>query len=348
MKTKKVEISQCKQGDILAEDIYNQNGTLMIAKNTVINSRTIQKLIELELANVLVIRADDYDADEKSPFDEFRQTYIEKTHSIKEILDGFVSGDDLHSKKVDELSDSLYEQAIENYKLVEYISQMKSKDEYTYTHSINVSIYAMMLSKWMGLSEKETKDIIKAGILHDMGKLQLSKSIINKKDEDLSKIELIALKKHAAYGYEIAREIPDLDEKVRQGILMHHERQDGSGYPMGLSGDKINIYAKILSVADTYDKLIMQKDGTIHTPFEAFDMIEKVGFGYFDPKVIMTFIKNISNCYVGAKIKLNTGEMGKIIAILPHNISEPIICINNKLIDLSSNKSLKIVEVLSV
>jgi putative nucleotidyltransferase with HDIG domain len=347
MKTKKVDISQCKQGDILAEDIYNQNGTLMIAENTVINSRIIQKLIELELANVLIIRADDVD-DEKSPFDEFKQTYIEKTHSIKEILDGFVSGEDLYSEKVDELSDSLYEQAIESYKLIEYISQMKSKDEYTYTHSINVSIYAMMLSRWLGLSEKETKDIIKAGVLHDMGKLKLSDSIINKKTEDLSKIELIALKKHPAYGYEIARSIPDLDEKVRQGILMHHERQDGSGYPMGLTGDKINIYAKILSVADTYDKLIMQKDGTVRTPFEAFDEIEKVGFGYFDPKVITIFMKNISNCYVGARIKLNTGEMGKIIAILPQNISEPIICINNKLIDLSSNKSLKIAEVLSI
>jgi HD-GYP domain-containing protein (c-di-GMP phosphodiesterase class II) len=198
----------------------------------------------------------------------------------------------------------------------------------------------------MNLSEEETRNIVTTGILHDIGKTKIPGDIINKKGP-LDPEEYAQIKHHADIGYQLSKDIPHLTGEIREGILMHHEREDGKGYPSGIKGDNINRYAKIISVVDVYDALTSERVYKKRiTPFDTFRELIRIGYGYFDTKVMMTFISNISSYYIGTNVKMNNGETGKVIFVAPQSVSMPIVFVNGKYIDLSQNRELKIVEMM--
>ena len=191
------------------------------------------------------------------------------------------------------------------------------------------------------------KKVVKAGLLHDIGKYKIAPEIINKKGK-LTKKEFEIIKTHSEIGYEMSKSIPNIDEDVRQAILSHHEREDGSGYPRGLKGDKINLYAKILAIADVYDALTSErvyKDKS--TPFEAIEEFRKMGLYSFDTKILNIFFNSIIQYYVNSKVKTNIGEVGEIVFIPPDNITKPVIRLQNSYVELSRNSNIKIVEIVS-
>ena len=119
---------------------------------------------------------------------------------------------------------------------------------------------------------------------------------------------------------------------------MHHEREDGSGYPSGLKGDLINPYAKIIAVADVFDAITSNRiyKGK-SSPFQAFDFFQTQGMSMFDQEVLWVFLNNIYIFYIGAKVKLNSGAEGKIVYIPPNSVSKPIIKSGKKFIDLAEH-----------
>ncbi|MGE4282867.1 MAG: HD-GYP domain-containing protein [Clostridia bacterium] len=346
MKRKYVAVSECKEGDILAEDILSNTGTLVVPSKTIITDNIIDRLTSFKITDVIIFISE-VQADEQSskPIQKLKKDYGHKTQQVKTLLEDFASGKNMDSKKVNEITDFMYNQVTSNYDIVQCISHIRSMGDMTYTHSMNVSTYAMLIGKWIELPEEDTKDLMVAGVLHDIGKVKIPVEILSKADS-LTPEENEILKKHPIYGYEILKDVPNINENIKNAILMHHEREDGSGYPQGIRGDRINLFAKILSLADAYDLIMSQKNGQrFNTPFEAIDEFNKVGLGYFDAKILMTFLSRISNYYVGTKVKMSTGAIGEIISILPHSISKPIIKIGDKFIDLSKNNRIHITEI---
>ncbi|WP_054876289.1 HD-GYP domain-containing protein [Oxobacter pfennigii] len=349
---RKISVSECKEQDIIAENIVNKNGIMMVAENTVVNEKIKRKLIELQVADVIVIRenesweetARNSDPLLEADFSKFKEKYVKRTRNVKKILDNLAEGYTVTGETINYIVESFYEDIMKNRRIIEYICRMENMDQQTYSHSINVSIYSMMIGKWMGLPGIQIRDLMKAGMLHDIGKLKISKELLEK-TSSLSPEDLEEFKKHPVYGYEIAKNIPDLHTHITQAILMHHEREDGSGYPIGLKGDKINTFSKIISMADLYDNMIFEGNNTMNTPFDVIRKIERMGFGYFDIKVSMAFLSNISNCYIGAKVRLSNGDIGEISGIIPTNISNPIVKVGDKSISTADGK-ISIVEIL--
>lgn len=134
----------------------------------------------------------------------------------------------------------------------------KSVDEYLYNHSINVSILSSMIGKWMGIEGRELLLLTYSALLHDVGKTVIDPQILNKPSA-LTKKEFDEIKKHSEFGYKIVKKAQFLDPSVGMGVLMHHERIDGSGYPLGLKGEKIHKFAKIIAVADEFDAMTSNK-----------------------------------------------------------------------------------------
>jgi HD-GYP domain-containing protein (c-di-GMP phosphodiesterase class II) len=181
-------------------------------------------------------------------------------------------------------------------------------------------------------------DIIEAAVLHDLGKCMISPTILNKR-EKLQAYEFEYLKTHTTIGFDLSRKIPGIKQEVREVILTHHERNDGRGYPFGLNAGQINIYTKIVSVADVYDALTSERVYKKRkTPFETFKEFQKIGFDHFDPKVVLTFLTNIINYYLGSKVLLNTGETGEVVFISPYDPSLPTVKVAEKFIDLTKEK----------
>lgn len=187
----------------------------------------------------------------------------------------------------------------------------------------------------------------KAALMHDIGKAKIPDAILNKRGP-LNDVEFQIMKKHSQYGYEIAKDDNRINTEVLKGILMHHEREDGSGYPLKLKGDKIGYFAKIIAVCDVYDALTQERvyKGRM-TPFDAFKIIETDGYTTFDTKILLTFLHNIASYYIGMEVVLSDGRQGEIVYITPMNVSYPIVKVGDELIDLMRNKEIKIVSLLN-
>jgi putative nucleotidyltransferase with HDIG domain len=213
-------------------------------------------------------------------------------------------------------------------------------------HSINVALYTMLMSKWMGFTEKQMKTVIQAGLLHDIGKIKIPGKILNKKGR-LTQEEFYIMKKHTIYGYDILKNSCRLKDSVKKSVLLHHERIDGSGYPFGLKDGSIDMYSRILAVADVYDAMTTDRIYKKRiTPFEAFRELRETCLSTFDLTILQRFVNNLSAYYIGARVMLNNGQTGEIKYIPPHDIINPIVSVDSNLLDLSRKDDLKIISII--
>ncbi len=346
MSVRILPVNQCIAGDCLAEDIWNEQGAVVVTANTLLNDYIIGKLADMGIETLkLHIEENGKDENAVALFHEsFRQSYRKNILHLKELLNALAAGEAVDICKLNLIAGSIYEEISKNRDIVSALSRMRDKDEYTYRHSIHVSFYSMLIAKWLGYSEKETKEVIQTGLLHDVGKIKVPISILNKPGR-LEPQEFEEIKKHTCYGYELIKNCPEISSEVKYGVLMHHERMDGSGYPSGISGSAVSRYAKIIAVADVFDAMTTKRiyKGRC-TPIEAFDMFQTLGIGIFDTEVLYAFLNNIAVHYVGAKVRLNTGEMGEIVYLPPHSLTEPIVKTGEKYIDFSTETEYAILD----
>jgi putative nucleotidyltransferase with HDIG domain len=165
-----------------------------------------------------------------------------------------------------------------------------SKDTYTQNHSYRVSIYAAKIAAEMGFDDERVEDVRAAALLHDIGKLDISREVLYKAAR-LNSDEIKEMKQHVTRGVSMLEPVGGSLRRVLPIILSHHDRFDGSGYT-DRTGDEIPLEARILSVADAYDAIIADRPyrkGS--TPFEARDIIERGAGKEFDPEVVEAFVR---------------------------------------------------------
>lgn len=144
------------------------------------------------------------------------------------------------------------------------------------------------------------------------------------------------MKSHSGIGYNLIKYLSDISQPIKEAVLSHHERLDGSGYPNGLIGDEISLYAKIIAIADVYDAMTQNRVYKKRvTPFETFETFKSFGIGIFDIAILNIFLKNIAVHYTGLNVVFDNGECGEIVYVPPYDITKPIILNGSNFIDLS-------------
>jgi HD-GYP domain-containing protein (c-di-GMP phosphodiesterase class II) len=211
-----------------------------------------------------------------------------------------------------------------------------------YRHGINVAALSAILGRWLGLPESQINLLTYSAILHDFGKTKINHAILDK-TEPLSQKEFNQIKLHPSIGYEYIKKIPFLDKSVSYGVLMHHEKMDGSGYPLGLSGDKIHPFARIIAIADIFDavnsdRVYKKSKG----PFEALEIVQKESLGRLDYEYCKVFLSHIVNYYMGENVLLNTGKVFKIIQVDPNDLKAPLLLGDNEFVDLKRKRELSV------
>lgn len=196
-----------------------------------------------------------------------------------------------------QLKDTFYTMV---YTLAETIEK---RDPYTGNHTKRVMEYSLALGRTLGLSEQELQRLELAAVLHDIGKIGVPDTVLLKKgplDDD----EFRQIKMHTIYGEEILCRIPQLSGII-PGVRHHHERFDGRGYPDGLKGDDIDIMARIIAVADTFDAMTTDRPYRRGFPFEeAFEELRKNAGSQFDPAVVEAFFEtDVMEAYFTARTK---------------------------------------------
>lgn len=323
------------------------NGTKLVGKNTILNSYIIDKLISIGEYSVWIYASDNVNSlnKYKDIVGRFHKDYEVNVLLTKEIICKLVSTNKVDLNEVSQISNFIIRYLDEPSAILECLNSIEKVDEYTYTHCVNVAIYSMLIAKWMNLPPQSIKEVIQSGFLHDIGKTKIANEILNKPGK-LTKEEFYEIKRHTILGYELVNQYNNFNENIKNAILMHHERIDGSGYPYGISEKDITLNAKIVSVADVFDAMTsnrVYKRGT--TPFKAFRMFWSEGMDQYDASIIFILLENLIPYYTGMKATLEDGRTGEIMYIPPRDVLGPIVKVDDELIDLSRQSNLSITNV---
>ena len=198
---------------------------------------------------------------------------------------------------------------------------------------------------WIISNGDDKKLITACGLFHDVGKLLIPDAIL-KKPGRLTKDEFDIIKTHPVKGYQLLQK-NKLDPHIQYAALMHHEKCDGSGYPIGLKGNQIDWCAQIVTIADIYEAMTAKRvyRGPI-SPFKVINMFEEDGLKKYNPKYLLTFLEHVVNSYMNCKVRLSNGEEGDIVFINKVRLSKPMVKTKNNFIDLSKQTDINIDSIL--
>lgn len=265
---------------------------------------------------------------------------------IHQMADNFMNSDKgITRQDVDEISDTtqkLINSLSSNKDILVNIADIKMYDDYTYHHSLSVAIMAIAIGLELGFNNFMLSELGTAGLMHDIGKVSVPIEIINKPGR-LTPEEFEIVKMHPVYAAQHLKERNIVSENIYKGIIQHHEKIDGSGYPYHLKGKEIHPYARILAVADVYDALTSNRPyRTPNPPNEAIEYI-MAGMGtQFDENILRAFLRKVAPFPTGSIVQLSNGERGCVIKNHPNNPLRPIISVldTNKCYDLSEQEEL--------
>lgn len=337
-----ISIDVLNAGMVIKEDIFAANNQLVVCKNTFVTNKILDRLKYFDIKEVCV-----YDDGESIPtkqesFDDLKNNYNNIQSQIQSTLDDVIKSTYNFSQ-----INNLLEETINLYNnqssiniLTEMINKTNS-DDAIFIHSLNVGLLSMSLAKWLGMSDEECKLILQCGLFHDVGKLLIPKSIINKNDK-LSINEFAQMKSHTIEGYNLLKSL-NMDEEICNTALLHHERIDGSGYPLQLHGSQINKFsnaAKIVAIVDTYVGMTSKRNyRDAFSPFSVFAKFECDGIKLFEPLYLITFLKKMTQAYINKKVLLTNNIKGTIVMINDTSLSRPIIEVEDgNFIDLAQYK----------
>lgn len=193
------------------------------------------------------------------------------------------------------------------------LARLKTKDNYTYMHSVAVCALMVALARQLGMDNAATRQAGLAGLLHDVGKMAIPFDILDKPGK-LTDEEFAIIKSHPAEGHKMLLEGSGVDEIALDVCLHHHEKVDGSGYPDRLAGDRISLFAKMGAVCDVYDAITSNrpyKNGW--DPAESLRKMAEWSKGHFDEKVFQAFVKSVGIYPIGSLVRLKSGRLGVVI-----------------------------------
>lgn len=343
-----IKIDEVIPGMVLIEDVEDlDTGNILLKSGTVLNKKNIQHLKNMNVSyiNVLEITGEIKEVN-KNKQESFINKYDNLANKTKKILKDIKLGKKIIVSEISDEVDDIIDEITNSNNILGRLRQIEQSNDYTFQHSLNVCMLSTMLGKWLGYTDIELKRLAISGLFHDIGKLKISKDIIEKPSK-LSEMEFNIVKKHTIFGYNILRETVGISQSIAFGALQHHEREDGSGYPLRLKSDKIHEFGKIIAICDIFDAMTSKriyKDK--ESPFRVAELIAENRFGVLDARICTVFLNNISKFYIGNLVKLSNGFIGEIVYVNKNIPTRPVVKVENDFIDLMKVKDIQIIDII--
>ncbi len=284
--------------------------------------------------------------DTNESFIEFKNSLLDNITHLKHFLQAVFKTDHLNCGELMGITEDIFSGLQLKMDAVLYLNAIYSSENYVLEHCIRVGLLANIFSNWLELDETTTQQATIAGFLHDYGMLQVPIDIIIKQDT-LTSEEYHSLQEHTKIGS--LQLFGRVDDEVRQAVLSHHERYDGSGYPRGLKGERISFLASLIGILDVYDSMTSNRSYSLaKCPFQVINYFEREMITKFNPKLLYVFLENIPYMYTGVYVKLSNLKKAKVVFINKNYKTMPIVQVEgtNEIIDLSANRKIKIVNLL--
>lgn len=331
---------ELKPGMKLDQTIVDRLGRNLVTRGAPLDEYMIDGLLKLNIMSVYIQDGEYEPLDEELISPKIRQkidslrtadrSKVTLSHSVKKrVAEGiqFIYSNTESEDMVNaanSITNDLLAAIDSNDAIAIDISALKTSDEYTFKHSVDVATIAMVVAKQQGFSKNEIREIGLSGLLHDIGKTKVPLEILNK-PEKLTPEEFAIMKQHSVFGYEMMKDRPDFTPAISLGILQHHEKMNGQGYPLGCTGDKISPYARILTVADIYDALVTERPyKTAYSQHDAVELIMSMT-AELDMVALKSFLESMILYPVDTIVELSNGEKAKVVKNNPHYILRPTV-----------------------
>lgn len=344
-----LNINDLKPGMVIAQEIRSENSKILLSQGSIITDEIISKLKEKYFENQITIftEVDHDDTLERERIEkvkEVEQQFSKFSFNIGSIFESMEMTRKTNMDEVRSFAKTIQDQLNSPSAVIRNIVLYGSGKDSIYRHSVNVAALCYIMGGWLGFDENEINLLTYAAILHDFGKTKIDPNILNKPGTLTSK-EFEIIKSHPVLSYNYVKEIPYLNSAVSYGVVMHHERLDGSGYPLGLKDEKIHKFARIIAIADTFDAINSNRlHKSKQSPFIALEVIKKESLGKLDYEYCKVFIEHVTNYYMGESVLLNNGNVCKIIQIDVNNLARPMLLYEQEFLDLKKYKELYIKE----
>jgi putative nucleotidyltransferase with HDIG domain len=322
--SKRYPVIELKEGMVVDESIYSSRDvrTPLIPKNAVLTRHLIERLVENGVAEVKIVvpvkptRLIDIPKEPPVISTKLKHEVVNFLTDMFSIAQG-TNEDTPYTaqtvKQLDIVVDQLVNTMSRDQRAMVNINDLKSYDEYTYHHSLSVSVLSIAIAQRLGYTGKRLTQVGKCAIMHDIGKTRVPIEIINKTSK-LDENEFAIVKNHPSEGYNYLLSKAIGNEEMWAGVRHHHEKVDGTGYPDGLSGNEIPVISRIISVADVYDALTSIRP--YRKPMQPAEALEYVmgGVGIlFDYDYVVAFMSKMQPYPIGSLVELSNGKIAVVI-----------------------------------
>ena len=301
------------EGSVLARPVINSSGRILLQAGIRLTASYIERLKDMGY-DILFIE------DERLEDVEFYTTITSQTReaaykTIENVCKYIESGNET-SIKVSSIQETIQEMLndlLSSDDILGNLTEIQGYDDYTFHHCINTTIIGLVLGIASGYSENKLLELGMGVLMHDIGKIKVPESILNKKTPLLAE-EFGEIKHHTTYGFDILRKNNDLSLLSAHIAFQHHERWDGSGYPRGLKGSELHEYGRLAAIADVYEALTSKRVyRNAIEPNEAYEYIISQGNKHFDPQVLEIFKRHIAVYPSGSGVLLSNGQRGNVV-----------------------------------
>ncbi|MCM1044899.1 MAG: HD domain-containing protein [Candidatus Gastranaerophilales bacterium] len=339
---KVIACAEIAPGMVLGKAVESEGNQLYPA-GTTIDSVVIEQLAKYDIAQVMV--KDEADLRFNERFQDFEQKYTDCLNRCKGAMLSFLGTKQrIQDNVLLQIYDDAYEKISTGSELLNFLyHMMPGEDELTYVQCLNSALLAGTFADWLSMSEEDKKILILCGFYYDIGKWTLPYDILWKPGK-LTDEEFKMVKTHPVIGYNLVRYL-DLNEHVKNAIIMHHEKFDGSGYPYHMKGSNIDIFARYIAIIDTYIAMASARTyRDAFTPLQILGNFEK-NMAQYDIELLMPLMKRIADAQTGNAVQLSDGSIWEVLIINQNKTSRPVLR-NDKdqILDLAKRSDLEIVK----
>ncbi|MDF2921087.1 MAG: hypothetical protein K0R57_1 [Paenibacillaceae bacterium] len=350
-----VPVSQLKINDRINEPVFTKRGNLLFDKGLVISQRELDILRAFFIPSVSIdgkgegVETPAQKSEETEaavlPVSPLAMEYENLLAFYRKVMFSLRSGGSLPLLELRTRLEVLL-QHIDHYHALKFSPRSMNLREYLLHHSILVALTSYQLAKWCGLPPKDWIPVALGGLLHDIGNAKVDENILEKKGT-LTQAEQEEIRTHPIHGYQLLKNVAGLNEGIKLSALQHHEREDGSGYPMAVKGEKVHTYAKIIAVADIYHAMTRARPYRKPiSPYLGLEQLQAQSFGKLNPSFVQTFIQKMTEFSNGTLVRLSNGQIGAIVFSDRSQPTRPWVNVDGGIVNLTLERGLYIQEVI--
>lgn len=304
-----VKVDDLKGGEVLAKPILTKEYKILLSEENILRPEYISKIKELGINEVYIKDQDQVRTEEVV----LLKTELEESfkRKVKNVLEKHTYNNSQELMELAGTADHIIEEILEEDEVVEQIYDIRERSSDIYEHSISLCSLATLTALRLGLAKDRVHDIGVGSLLHDLGLRYMTIAYQNQDLSALSKIELAEYMKHPVYGYSAVKKENWISSVGKNIILFHHERSDGSGYP--LKAREIPYEAAIVGVCDAFDEMICGIGCRRVKVYEAVEYLKTYRGVHFPKEIVDTLLEFTAVYPAGSRVLLTNGQEGKVI-----------------------------------